>query len=325
MKKLFIFVVIIIVWLLLPFSVSKSQNLQRHEAISAYIYNFAKNVQWQNEESFKEFHFLVLGDDENIIKELNALSVNKKLRNKLIKIISSNTLGSLNSVQLIFVTKGQTNNLAEIFDKIEGKNILLITDGCTDKRLIMINFYDSEKGKLLFEINKANIINQHLTIMQDMILLGGTEVDVAALYKEGQNSLRSLQKHSDDLENNIKKLNKITNDKNQELKIQKDSLERQNIKIQEQEKLFNKMSFDLNERNKELAAQIQKIKEQQDIFDKQAIEIKNQKEALVKGNELLLIQKENIQSQKDEISNKLSFLKVKIKNFIGRNNLFIYL
>ena len=53
-----------------------AQTVDRNVAISAYIYNFAKNVKWQNEDSLTEFRFLVIGDDKNIIKELSKLSRN---------------------------------------------------------------------------------------------------------------------------------------------------------------------------------------------------------------------------------------------------------
>ncbi|MFH0733669.1 MAG: YfiR/HmsC family protein [bacterium] len=301
MKKILIFFVFTFICFIIPSLCIKSQNLKRHEAISAYIYNFAKNVRWQNEDLIKEFRFLIIGEDENIIKELNSLSANKKLRDKPIRILSSNILGNVNNIQLIFVTNQHVNLMTEIYDNIEGKNVLLVSDGFTDKRIIMINFYNSDKGSLLFEINKANIMNQHIIVMQDMILLGGTEIDVANLFREGQHSLRSLQKNTENLENNIRELEKITNEKTRDIQNQKYNLEKQNNKIKEQEQLLNKQSFELNERNKALASQIQKIKEQQIIFEKQAGQLKDQKEALIKGNEVLKLQSINIKNQKKEI------------------------
>ena len=82
-------------------------------------------------------------------------------------------------MQVVFLLKGNEKSILKVFDKIEGIDILLVTDGYQDKGLIMINFFDSGKGTLQFEINLANILNQNLRIMQDKILLGGTEIDVA--------------------------------------------------------------------------------------------------------------------------------------------------
>ncbi len=273
----------------------KAQQLKRYEAVSAYIYNFAKNVQWQNEDAIKEFHFVIIGDDENIIREMTSLSKMKTLRNKPIRVSSASVVSDIDNVQLFFVTKGKEGKLIELFDRIEGKNILLVSDNYPDKRLIMINFIDSEKDNTLhFEINKANITNQHLYILPDMILMGGTAVDVASLYREGQKSLRKLQKQLEDLEQNLSRLEKITADKSTEINIQKDSLNKQSDKIQEQQSILD--------------LQYKKVQEQQRVFDKQSAELniqslnlKQQDDAIKKGNVLLTEQKTKLESQNSEI------------------------
>lgn len=285
-----------------------AQQIQRQVAVSAYIYNFAKNIEWQNEESIKVFNFLIIGQDESIIQEMAKMSKLKKLKDKPIKVTYSKTLNDFDNVNLIFVLKGEEANIVNIFDKIEGKNILLVTDGYLDKRLIMINFYNSEKGNLLFEINKANIINQNLKIKQDMILLGGTEVDVAALYQEGQQSLRSIQKHSDVLENNLSKLESNLKNlektvllKNKEVIDGKDSLARLSIKIAGQQNILDKQSKLLILRETEMNLQINKMDEQQKLFDQQTKELKSQALDLKKGKETLQKQKQDISDQKNEI------------------------
>jgi PAS domain S-box-containing protein len=291
------------------------QQLQRPVAESAYIYNFAKNVEWQNEAQFKEFNFLIIGEDEKIIQEMRNLAKSKNIREKPIRITTAKSLTDTRNIQLIFLLKDKEESLVKVFDQIEGKNILLVTEGYQDKRLIMINFFDSEKGTLQFEINKANILNQHLRIMQDMILLGGTEIDVATLYREGQQSLRTLQKHSDDLEKNLNQLKvnlsqleKTIAVRNKEIQDSKDSLKSQSLKIQEQQKILSSQTIELKQREAELANQIQKIQEQQKIFALQTKDIETQKAELEKGNKELLAQKENINRQNEEITTQSRIL-----------------
>ena len=129
---------------------SRAQITERYQAISAYIFNFAKNVTWENEESIDEFHFHVIGEDKNIITELNRLSQTKTIREKSITISSSKTLKEkdIANAHLIYVTQKHKDIIGTIHKKIEGKNILLVSDGCEDKDVIMINFYDSKEGTL---------------------------------------------------------------------------------------------------------------------------------------------------------------------------------
>gem|GEM_PF-840991 len=283
-----------------------AQKVSRSTAISAYIYNFAKNVQWQNEDSIKAFHFLIIGDDKEVITAMTALAKTKKLRKKPIIVTSSPTLKNFDDVQLIFLVKGNEEKLVKIFDQIEGRNILLVSDGYLDKKLIMINFFDSEEGTLLFEINKANIINQNITIMPDMILLGGTVVDVAALYQEGQQSLRSLQKKIDNLDSNLIRINNILKTKTAEIEENKDSLDELALKIQEQKEFLEAQSLLLKQREKELEKQIQKIIAQQKIIEAQSPVIKTLAHELEKGLDTLQNQKKEITKQKSKIDQQKS-------------------
>src|SRR5690606_23038881 len=52
----------------------------------------------------------------------------------------------------------------------------------------------SENDRLRFEVNNSNIINHGLKPLPELILNGGTEIDVAKLFRQGQASLIALQK-----------------------------------------------------------------------------------------------------------------------------------
>ena len=306
-------------------STINAQTLERHQAITAYVYNFANNIQWQNEEAIKEFQFLIIGEDKDVFNEMLTLSNTKTLRGKPIKIVSKPSVENIDGVHLIYITKNQENSLTELFDKIEGKNILLISDGFQDKRLVMINFIEGEEETLSFEINKANIINQNLRFTADLVLFGGTEIDVAALYREGQQSLRSLQKHTDNLESNLSQLESTIASRTEEMQVLKDSLNlqmikmlaqneslnkqnerlnKQTLKIQEQQKTLSNQSQSLEEKQTDIRTQNRKITEQQNILDDQYRESVKQKEDLKKGNELLQAQKDKIVAQSKNLDEK---------------------
>lgn len=295
-----------------------AQTLERHQVITAYIYNFANNIQWQNEEAIMEFQFLIIGEDKNVFNEMKTLSNTKTLRGKSINIVSKLSVDNIDGVHLIYITKDQEHSLTELFDKIEGKNILLISDNFQDKRLIMINFVEGEKETIHFEINRANIINQNLSFNEKIVFLGGTEIDVAALYREGQQSLRSLQKHTVNLENDLVGLEHTITSKSQEVQVQKDSLDRQalqmlaqhdslnkqTLKIQEQQKTLSDQSQLLEEKQINIRTQDREIQEQQNILDDQYLESEKQKEELNKGKALLREQQDKILSQTKTLEEK---------------------
>ena len=328
MKKLILYSCISMTCFFSFFLNVNAQQVQRQVAISAYIYNFAKNVEWQNEASLKEFNFLIIGQDEKIVQEMRNMAKAKTIREKPIRITTATSLTDTKNVQLIFLLKDKEESLTRIFDQIEGKNILLVTDSYQDKKLMMINFFDSGKGTLQFEINKANILNQHLRIMQDMILLGGTEIDVATLYREGQQSLRSLQKQNDDLEknqskleSNLKQLEKTIVIRNKEIQDSKDSLNQQSFKMQEQQKILDSQSARLKQSEQDLTSQIQKIEEQQKKASLLTKDLESQKAEFDKGNKELKSLKEEISRRKEEIEKQSKALETQETKIHKQRNL----
>jgi len=78
MSKIYIYTTISIIYLLSLTNSIIAQQISRQAAISAYIYNFANNIQWQNEDNIKQFHILIIGQDNTIINEMNKMSAKKK-------------------------------------------------------------------------------------------------------------------------------------------------------------------------------------------------------------------------------------------------------
>ncbi|HAZ03323.1 MAG TPA: hypothetical protein DCY97_14310 [Marinilabiliales bacterium] len=287
---------------------SNAQQVERPVAISAYIYSIAKNIQWQNEDSLKEFHFLIIGNDENIIREMTNLSKTRKLRNKPIRISSATNYTGMIDLQLVFVLQDKSDQLISIYSQIENHNILLVSDKYEDKRLIMINFYDLKEGSLKFEINKSNIINQQLTILPDVIFVGGTEVDVAQLYREGQKSLFTLQKQMAAYESNLVALEMEISNKSKEAELAKDSLLRQSEQISGQQETLVSQSLLLNRRQADLELLVKERKEQQRVLYLLSEDIKKQKSELEKGKEQLARLQKEIEIKESRLQSQLQVL-----------------
>ncbi|MBA7640051.1 Sensor histidine kinase RcsC [subsurface metagenome] len=291
-KKIQLFV--IVVFLLIFSSILSAQQLKRHEVVAAYIYNFAKNVQWENEHEITEFQFRFIGEDQRIISVLNKIAGSETLRDKTIKVTSSESIADIENIHLLFVGAARQDMLRSIFNEIEGENILLISDGYEDKRFIMINFVDMPDQKLHFEINRANIINQNLKIMPEMVFLGGTEVDVAKLYKESQDEVRSREQIIADLEQNLADLNRqieessveiirqqtVIEDQDNEILRQRSQMDsekkRQEDALSSQAKILEARDRQLSEQLEEIESRTATLEQQQGIIDRQDNEIQAQ-------------------------------------------------
>ena len=290
--------------------ISHAQQLERYEIISAYIYNFAKNIQWQDEEQISKFHFKVISKDNKIIKEFNKLAANKMLKGKAIKITAEEALTEIEHVQLIYISKDKKKNLVEIFDRIEGKNILLVSEAYDDKRIIMINFYETKDKTVQFEINKANIINQGLTVLSDMVLLGGTEVDVAEIYRESQQSLRGLQKQLENLQQRQKDLQGRVEAGNIKIEQQQQLIEFQTASIDSQKNKLEVKKIELRNLFAEITRTHNTLNQKTQIITTREKEIEEQKKEVEKGVLKLSEQLGIMYQQNAEIDKQEKILKI---------------
>ena len=172
-----------------------AQGLNKEKITASYLYNFAKNIEWPNQSSMTSFDLAVYGaSNPALMAELAVLRDRVKLRNLPIRVTQVSRVSSLAQYHMVYVEKVNAKTITDIYDALEGKPVLLVTDSYNNKQLVMINLITTENDRLKFEVNKSNIINHGLTPLPELILNGGTEIDVAKLYRQGQASLIALQK-----------------------------------------------------------------------------------------------------------------------------------
>lgn len=198
--------------------------LDKQKITVSYLYNFAKNIEWPNQSTMTSFDIGVYGAyTPALMDELTVLKQRVKLRDLPITVTQANRVDSLGKYHLVYVEQASAKTISDIYDALEGKPVLLVTYAYTNKQLVMINLVPTEDDRLKFEVNKSNIINHGLTPLPELILNGGTEIDVAKLYREGQASLVALQKQ---LQGREKVLNELT------LSIQKQQAATEQLQVQ---------------------------------------------------------------------------------------------
>lgn len=296
---------------LFQFQAAVAQHLRKEEITSAYIFNFAKNIQWQNEDRISEFRFLIISDDSAVNREMQNLSATQKLRGKPIRITISESVVIPRDIQLVFITHGLKALTEPVFRRIEGRRILMVTDGFDDKRIVMINLIETKDKTIKFEINKANILNQGLKVLPDMVLLGGTEIDVAKLYKEAQDTLRikegeisALQRHFDSLKTRIEtayeeigEQNQLIARQNQAILGQQSQLGKQRDTLSQQSALLNKSQGALKKQQGILERQQREIEAGKAILSSQQARIDDQNASIRDQNASILKQRKVLEEQ----------------------------
>ncbi|MEN8121500.1 MAG: YfiR/HmsC family protein [Bacteroidota bacterium] len=295
-------------------------QVNRSEITGAYIYNFVKHTTWPNEKELEVFNICLLSENQVLIKELNHMAKIHEAKGKPVSlIVLKKPQDNIKDAQLVFVAADKLGYYIEVFDMIDHKPIMLVGENVENKRVVMLNLYDTEDKKLLFEINKANIYGQKLKISDEVLLMGGNEIDVLKLYLQSQESLREMDKKMVQHQKSLSLLDKKMTETNKQVEIQKVFIETQNrardslfseinslkYQMNKQKEILKRAYEDLvylndtlNESKFLLAGQNEKIESRKKILNKQKAEIDEMNEAIKIKDKTLGQQGETISRQR---------------------------
>ncbi|MBX2807698.1 MAG: DUF4154 domain-containing protein [Cellvibrionaceae bacterium] len=313
-------------------SLALAQSVNKNQAIVSYVYNFATHISWPKSKSAKTFNIVLFQiEDQQLVNEFTNLSLTTSINNLPIHLTHTNNIDNLSNKHLIYTQTIDDQVIQSVHKQIDKNATLLVTSNYSNKRLIMVNLFDTQNRQLQFEVNQANLINKNLQPKPEMILLGGTEIDVAKLYREGQDSLIKLQQqiasqektntalreqmrrvkndiktrevYNISLENQLQSLeNKIKSSanliKNQEKEIM--------IAKQEQEHLLTQVNhgnIQLKEQEKLLSTRQQQLDASNQQLKKQTLLLDQQKTALTQRKKQLDFITQSITEKEIEVTN----------------------
>ncbi len=288
---------------------SIAQSLSKDQITASYLYNFIKNIRWPEQEKLKQIKLGVYqSNDPNLVNQLQSHFSGTKINGIPISVSRVSNAQALTDFQLVYLGEIETEQLEQSYKDIDIKPVLLVSSNVTDKQMVMINLYSTSENRIRFEVNKANIIAQGLKVHPNIILHGGSEIDVAQLFKEGQASLikmqqrlreresklnqvemgvKNLQQDNNSLNKNLLRLKNTIAQNEQQLKAQNEQISKQNASLEathaERRRLEN-----------ELTSTAQDLSNNQSMLDGIGKKISERELALDELNQTLIKQKSKI-------------------------------
>ena len=304
------FLIIVLIFL----APAYASNMSQERLIPTYLYNFAKYTNWPEDYDKKVFEIYLVSSNKTLYRNMKDIVKEQKLHAKPIKV----SIGSAQNIpftsDLIYVDKGYLKSYQKIYTRYEGRPVLLVSNAYDNKRLVMINLKKTKDETLGFEVNKENILNQDLSINPQLILFGGTELDVAKLYKEAKDSL--LQKEVE-LQKQLKKAQllsqEIKTSKNTNIALEKSIFEK-NTKLEETETRISDLSSDMKTLQDAIVKMDEKAKRAEAEF---ILLLKKQKEILAFEKASTKQAKQRLLKQEHEVRKKekeLSVLSKKVQD-----------
>jgi len=281
----------------------QAQNITDAEKKAILIYKFAEHIEWENEKGIDRFTIGVLSDNEQLLAELKVLET-VQIRDKEISLIYFDNIDDINETNVLVVQGDKNLQIERIIKKTDSNHTLIVTDNCKKHDLIMINFMYSKDNNVDFEIHKANIITRNLIIKPDLLLLGGTEIDVAELYKESQRALQGVKEKVKSLELELvyqqAEIDKRTKEilrKGEEIQDQKERMEQQKVEISQHHDT-------ITEQDIELARNTEELQQQQKLLESRLQSLKIKEDEIVRSNRILDELNVEINKKQNEIANQ---------------------
>ncbi|WP_158027230.1 YfiR/HmsC family protein [Labilibacter marinus] len=287
------------------------------ELKGAIVLHLCENIEWPKYDE-NEFKIGFLTDDRAVFKVLKSIESTIKIHGKKVKLIEADSFDRLLNCHAVYFNKYELSNINQVFDKARLNNILLITDDFEDALKVHVNLMQ-EGARMAFDINMANLTLAKLEVMPNILLNGGSVVDIKTAFEEFDDKLEDGRAKLRASENELKRKEKLLEEKNlmiaqkevvmKQHRLQIDSLSEESKKqadlSQQQKEALQDKEKQIDAKNLRLEAIYQDIEEKQDDLDqlKNSIATLSSEANLLKGqvdqkNQVLVEKEEYIKSQR---------------------------
>lgn len=283
---------------LLGFGLNVFSQTSESKVKAGLIFRFAQFVEWNDESAIDTFKFGLLTQDSILISDFIDISLSVTLRSKPITVFVKNEIADMNNMHCIFIDYDYRRSLDEVANHTKSKEVLIITYKSPKLLLSMINIYKPKnESTLKFEVNKQNLDDNGFIYKPDLLLYGGSLVDVKELYISTNEQLKTKALELDSINNDLIDL------KAEEAKYQ-DQIEQMSdymLTIREQvddkEKEVTLLNYHISERDsnlRDLNTKLQNQKTQKQLLSKQ---LSAQNDSITKGEA-------NLQNLNKELNNR---------------------
>ena len=251
---------------------------------SAMIFQILQYVNWPDEDKFSAYRMAFVGDENILYEELLSAAKIIRVKGKPL-IVFKTDVDSIdpNSNQVVYLGANHAESMAQVANKTRKTNTLLISNQATNQHDLMINFLSITNNALRFEMNRSNIVFEKLVIDPNLLLLGGTEIDVAELFRETELALQQIKLDLFERENQLKYTSltlakeqlQIKQQKQQmttfraeiasqeaQLKTRTAQLDKLNIDVEKTSKTLNDQQSKLTTREKRNTQQLNRLRDQ---------------------------------------------------------------
>ncbi len=212
---------------------------------------------------------------------------------------------------VLVVPSPKNSELFKLNSLLMGRSVLVITDNNGSQNEVMVNLISQENGAVSFEINRSNILLEKLEIDNEVLLLGGTELDIALLLRENESKLNQVRTELLTKENEISTKRQLLEEKETKLSAVNQQFTQAMKQLKQREDAVGNKQAELDQllsvmkaNQQELERAKQQLNQKQNQLDQQRKKL-NQQEATIKKNiQVLQRQEKSIEAGREELASK---------------------
>ncbi len=231
---------------------------------SAMIFKILQYVSWPDEDNFSEYRVAFVGDENILYEELLTAAKTIRVKGKPL-IVFKTDVGSIDasSNQVVYLGASHVESIAQVANNTRKTNTLLISNQATNQHDLMINFLSITNNALSFEMNRSNIVFEKLVIDPNLLLLGGTEIDVAELFRASELALQKVKLDLFEKENQLKQTSRTLATEQQQIKHQKQQMKTFRAEIANQEAQLKSRAAQLDKLNLDVTQTSETLQDQE--------------------------------------------------------------
>lgn len=166
-----------------------SAAVEPEQIKAALIVQFIRFVTWPDNP--RKIRIGILSKDDTLFNNLSQLIDQSRVEQNF-TVNQVNEAFNSERIDLLYVGPGYSSQLHTIAERARQTETLLVSDGSPFARDIMLNLINAE-DRISFEVNRSNIVFESLQVDNEILLLGGSELDVAQLFRETEEGLKVLK------------------------------------------------------------------------------------------------------------------------------------
>ncbi|NPA68498.1 MAG: DUF4154 domain-containing protein [Chlorobi bacterium] len=290
--------------LFLFFSVFSKQSIaqQTGDAKTAqWIFNISAGITWEDENKITSYTIGVFSS-KGVFNELQKLAKSTKIKGKPVEVVRYLDYSDIQANHIVYVSRNENAYLGFVYQRLKGKNVLIISDRSKQPEYSIINFLKVEKsGAPPFSINTTLANQNRIKISKQLLKIGGSRQDIQKIYAETNRKLLAEQKALEEKKKEIADKERLLAEQEARIKAQRDSIASKENLISTKESELKKQNMKLDSMSAEVERQREILKENLAAVEELSRKIEKQRMIAELQRDSMALASRELKAKQEEI------------------------